>query len=206
MKALYSAGAAVPWSRVMHDHRKALVPLALVFAVNLAVLVAVVLPLVRNVSANETRSQAAAREAAAAQKEFQDAEAIRDGKTRAGADLETFYKEVLPANVSAARRTLQSKILKLADDHDVDYKGGAGDTQELRGSALQRQTYSVTLTGDYDDLRALVYDIETSPEFIVIDHIVLVQGQTENAPLSLTMELSTYYRLPVARTASDGGR
>jgi hypothetical protein len=35
--------------------------------------------------------------------------------------------------------------------------------------------------------------IETAPEFVVIQDISLVQGE-KNAPLTLTLQLSTYYK------------
>jgi hypothetical protein len=51
----------------------------------------------------------------------------------------------------------------------------------------------MTLAGDYDDIRAFIYELETDPAFVVIDNVVLAEG-VANAPLSLAMELSTYYR------------
>jgi hypothetical protein len=49
----------------------------------------------------------------------------------------------------------------------------------------------------------LLYDLETSPEFVVIEHIILAEGQTASSPLALSMELSTYYRPTVARAGTD---
>ena len=37
--------------------------------------------------------------------------------------------------------------------------------------------------------------VETGPDFIVIDNVQLAEGAQANAPLSLTLELSTYYRV-----------
>ena len=54
MKALFTFGADVPRSRVLADHRRWLVPVGVVLAINLVVLVAVVLPL-RAVGAVGTR-------------------------------------------------------------------------------------------------------------------------------------------------------
>ena len=49
MKALFTFGADVPVSRVIADHRRWLIPVAIVLAINVIVLVAVVLPLRRSV-------------------------------------------------------------------------------------------------------------------------------------------------------------
>ncbi len=52
-----------------------------------------------------------------------------------------------------------------------------------------------SLTGDWDDIRQMIYEIETGPDFVVIDNMRLVEGAETNAPLSLTLDLSTYYRV-----------
>ena len=73
MKPLYSASANVPVSRIVYEHRKALVPLGIVFAVNVLLLLVVVLPLSRRTAANEARAVAAEREEAIAAAEFKQA-------------------------------------------------------------------------------------------------------------------------------------
>jgi hypothetical protein len=204
MRALHSTAAPIHWPRVVREHRTALVPLGVVLAINVIVLIAVVLPLGRRVAANEQRAEQAARAEASALAEYRDAEAIREGKAQATKDLETFYSEVLPANVAAARRTLHSKIQALAREHDVDYRRGSSDTETVPKSALERMMFSLTLTGEYDDIRAMIYELETAPEFIVIDNIVLSEGQRANEPLSWSLELSTYYRTAAAKAGANG--
>jgi type IV pilus assembly protein PilO len=204
MRALHVSSVSVPWGRIAREHRAALMPLAVVLAINVVVLVALVLPRSRAVSANEQRAVTAERAEAAAQAEYRQAMAVRDGKTRAVADLETFYKQVLPPDVPAARRILIARIYKLADEHRVAYQRGTSDTRERQESSLEEFTFSLTVTGNYDDLRAFLYELETSPDFIVIDHILLAEGQDATAPLSLSMDISTYYRVPVTRAQVNG--
>ncbi len=194
MRGLQSGATPIPWSRVVREHRRALVPLALVLVINLIVLLVVVLPMWTRVSANGQRANRAAAAERAAAGEFQQAEAVREAKSRAMADLDTFYKQVLPPSVDAARRTVQTNTLKLADAHEVQYERGSSDTEEVRESPLERFTYSLILSGTYDDIRAFIYERETSPDFVVIDNILLAEGLDTNAPLSLSVELSTYYR------------
>lgn len=206
MKALDSLGRSIPFARVVAEHRRALIPLALVLAVNVIVLVAVVLPLSQRVVSSETRAQAAERAQAAAEDEFKQAEALRDGKARASADLETFYRQVLPADAAAARRITHLKPQQRAREHGVRYERGATDEEEIDDSVLERQTVAMTLSGDYDDLRAFIYALETSPDFVVIDDVGIGEGSGVNAPLSLSLRLSTYYRTAraVARARSGG--
>ena len=49
MRALFAFGADVPVSRVIADHRRWLVPVGVVLAINVIVLIAVVLPLRQSV-------------------------------------------------------------------------------------------------------------------------------------------------------------
>lgn len=202
MKALYSSATPVAWARVAREHRAALLPLGIVLGINLVLLFAVVLPLSRRVAANEQRAQTAAQAEATAAEEFRRAEAVREGKTRATADLETFYRQVLPVDVAAARRIVQGKIVRLAEAHDVEYSRSSSDTEEIKESTLQRFTVSMTLAGNYEDIRAFIYELETAPEFVVIENLVLQEGLNTTDQLKLSWELSTYFRAPGAVTTA----
>jgi Tfp pilus assembly protein PilO len=198
MKALFTFGAEVPGSRVIADHRRWLIPAGVVLAINLIVLLAVVLPLRQSVQSGSSRAEASAQSLREAMTDFKDAEATRDGQTQASADLIRFYADVLPADISIARRITNLKFQQLARSHDVIFQSGAAMTEELRESTLERLHVNYSLSGDWDDIRQLIYDLETGPEFIVIDNVQLVEGSQTNAPLSLTLDLSTYYRTPHA--------
>jgi hypothetical protein len=198
MKALFTFGAEVPTSRVIADHRRWLIPAGVVLAINVIVLLAVVLPLRQSVQSGSSRAEASAQSLREAMADFKDAEATRDGQTQASADLIRFYADVLPADISIARRTTNLKFQQLARSHDVIFGSGAAMTEELRDSTLERLHVNYSLSGDWDDIRQLIYDLETGPDFIVIDNLQLVEGSAANAPLSLTLDLSTYYRTPHA--------
>jgi len=198
MNALYSAGQTVPLARIMREHRAALMPLGVVLALNIVALVAVVLPLSRTVATSEQRAEAAAREQALAAGEFKQAEAVREGKARATRDLQTFYDQVLPSNVTVARRMLQLKLQVQAREHNVYHDRSSTSEQELADSNLRMLTLQTVLSGDYDNIRALIYDLETSPDFLVIDQVLLGEGQSSSDPLSLSLAVSTYYRMPAA--------
>jgi len=198
MKALFTFGAEVPASRVIADHRRWLIPVGVVLAINVIVLMAVVLPLRQSVQSGSSRAEASAQSLREAMADFKDAEATRDGQTQASADLVRFYADVLPADISTARRITNLKFQQLARSHDVIFQSGAATTEELRESTLERLHVNYSLSGDWDDIRQLIYDLETGPEFIVIDNVQLVEGSQTDAPLSLTLDLSTYYRTPHA--------
>jgi Tfp pilus assembly protein PilO len=200
MKALFTFGADVPWSRVIADHRSWLVPAGIVLAINLVVLAGVVLPLRQSVQSGDLRAEASARQLRDAMAELKNAEATRDGQAQAATDLDRFYANVLPANFDTARRVTHLKLAQMARSHDVTFQSGAATPETLRDSTLERLTVSYQLAGDWDDIRQFIYELETGPDFVVIDNVALAEGTDANSPLALTLEMSTYYRVaPNAR-------
>jgi len=53
----------------------------------------------------------------------------------------------------------------------------------------------MVLVGDYESFRRFVFDVETAPDFLIIDGVTLAQGEV-GKPLTLNLELSTFYRVP----------
>ncbi len=194
MKALFAAASDVPLARVLTEHRRVLVPLAVLLAINIGVLVAAVLPLRGSVASGGARAQASTQALAEARAELAAAEATRDGQAQATRDLDRFYREVLPADVSAAQRLTHSKLALLARTHDVVFLQSSTAPEILRDSVLERLAVSYTLTGDWDDVQQFIHAIETMPEFVVIDNVTLSEGGDASAPLALTLDVSTFYR------------
>src|SRR5688572_29913168 len=196
MKALFAYGTDVPRSRIIADHRRWVVLVADVLAVNVVGWFAVVMPTRRAAASRTTQAEqsAAARNAAIA--DLKDAEATRDGEAQASKDLDRFYGEVLPQDFAEARRITQLRLAQMARAHDVMFQRGATTPEVLRNSPLERLKVTCMLDGDWDDIRQLIYEIETGPDFIVIDHVALAEGESATAPLSLSLDISTYYRVP----------
>jgi Tfp pilus assembly protein PilO len=205
MKALYSIGRSVPLARVLREYRAALVPVAVALAINVVALIAVVLPLNQRAGGAEQRAVAAERERRSAEADFQRAETLRTAKSRATEDLDAFYRDVLPGNVAAARRIMQLKLRQQAAANGVEYQGSGSTEQELNDSSLLRLTMSMQLAGSYDDIRGFIYELETAPDFVVIDHVRLTEASRAEG-LELALDVSTYYRNPKAavRTRTNG--
>lgn len=193
MKALFSTGADVPMARAVHEHRAWLIPLGIVLAANAVLAIAVVMPLARAAAGNEQRALVAQAALSAADKDLKAAEALRDGKAQATTDLDVFYRDVLPGNVAAARRLTHVKLAQMAGAHDVVYQRGATSAERIKESTLERLHVTMSLEGDYADVRAFLHELETAPDFVVIDNIVLTEGGENESGLSLTLEVSTYY-------------
>ena len=194
MKALFGIAESVPLSRVARDYRLWLIVLLVGLALNLTALTLVVLPLSASADATAARAARATENLQAARADLQAAEQTRDGSAQAARDLDRFYREILPADVGAARRLIHLKLSQMARERDVRFQRSAASPEELRGSTLERLRVSYALAGDYDDIRSLIYDIETAPDFLVIENVFLSEGENEQAPLTLTLELSTYFR------------
>ena len=200
MKSLFAFGADVPLTRVLADHRRWLVPVGVVLIINIVVLALVVLPLRRSVQSGAARADVSAQSLREAITDLKDAEATRDSQAQASQDLDRFYASVLPSDLSEARRMTHLKLSQLARAHDVEFRSGAATTEALRDSTLEHLLVNYSLIGNWDDIRQMIYEIETGPDFVVIDNVRLVEGSEANAPLSLELDLSTYYRL----ATSDG--
>jgi Tfp pilus assembly protein PilO len=194
VKALFGVAAPVPLSRVLAEYRAWIVPIALLLAAAVGVLVLVVLPMAANADAAERRAAAANDERAAAAAEFAGAERLREAQGKAADDLDRFYRQVLPTDVAAARRVTHLKLSQMARERDVTFQRSASTPESVRGSTLERLRVSYALAGDYDDIRQLIHDIETAADFIVIDNVFLSEGADAQAPLTLTLDLSTFYR------------
>ena len=83
----------------------------------------------------------------------------------------------------------------MARRSSVRYEAGTFDTErDTKDNRLNRLRMHLVLRGDYENLRRFIYDVETSQEFVIIDDVTLVQPDAA-MPLTLTLELSTYYRI-----------
>ena len=194
MKALFAIGGDVPLARVVSEHRRLLVPLGALLAINIGVLMLLVLPLRASVQSGGTRAQESSRALTEARAELATAEATRDGQAQATRDLDRFYREVLPADVSAAQRLTHSKLSLLARSHDVVFLQSSTSPETLRDSSLERLMVSYSLSGDWEDVQRFIHTIETLPDFVVIDDLALSESGEGNAPLALKLSVSTYYR------------
>jgi Tfp pilus assembly protein PilO len=184
------------YSRILADYRRVIVPLVIAFVVNLLVYGLGVYPLTQRVANVEQRNQSAEAALAVARREYDAARGALTGKERASVELATFYKDVLPPNLAGARRLTYLRLAQLVREAGLQFKTGAYATEsEDRDSTLQRWRIELEVQGSWDDIRTLIYQLDTAPEFVVIDNIVLRQGRTEGGALELRLTLSTYYQV-----------
>ena len=187
--------------RVMREHRRAIVPLAILLGINVVLYAAVVYPLSQRVANIEQRDRNAEDQLRAAQREHTQAVGTLTGKDRAAAELATFYKDVLPSDLAGARRLTHLRLAQLARESNLDFLNASFEPIEERNRTLTRLKIEMVLSGSYADMRAFIHQLETSPEFVVIDNVALGEG-AEGGPLTVTLHLSTYYRKPTDGNAA----
>lgn len=181
--------------RILREKRAIVLPLALAMAFNLGVYAFVVYPLGARSAGARSRAEAAAEALKAAESDQASARALVTGKARADEELAAFYRKVLPPDVSAARRLTYARLPALARKANVAYEAGNTEIEASRKpESLGRLRTTMILQGDYEDIRRFVYEVETAPEFVILDDVTLAQPDVTR-PLTLTIKLSTYYRL-----------
>jgi Tfp pilus assembly protein PilO len=181
------------WSRVFAEKRRLILPIAIAALVNVAIYAVVIYPRTSSAGALEQRAHAAAAARARAAADLRDAESVKAGQDRAVQQLARFYDSVLPLGQEGARRITYRRLAALADESNLDYDRGTFAIKELRDSALEQMDVTMVLEGEYRDVRRFIHALEVAPEFVVIDDVGLVQDE-QNAPLTLTVKLSTYYK------------
>ena len=58
---------------------------------------------------------------------------------------------------------------------------------------LGHRVIRMVLQGQWGDIRDFIYQLESAPEFVIIDDVTLLESSGDQ-PLTLTIDLSTYFR------------
>jgi hypothetical protein len=185
-------------SRIVEEKRPVVLPLAIAIVANLLAYSFIVYPLGVKSAGSADRASAAAAARQAAEREEGLARALVTGKSRADDELNAFYQTVLPLDQSAARRMTYASLPALAKKTNVRYEARKIEIEDDKAEARQAQPLGhlvihMTLQGQYADLRDFIYQLESAPQFVIIDNVTLMQA-TGDDPLTLTIELSTYFR------------
>jgi Tfp pilus assembly protein PilO len=180
--------------RIVAEHRRAVWLIAGALILNAALLALVVLPLSQKVRGGEQQSQGAMAELTNARRDFNAARATVTGKGQADSELKKFYQQVLPTDQSGARRILYLSIDQLARKSNLTVVRYNFDPATDRRSSLHKLTMTLNLEGEYNNIRRFIHQLETSPEFRVLESVALAQGEEGERGLSVTALVSTYFR------------
>jgi hypothetical protein len=184
------------WKRVFDEKRAVVVALAAGVVLNIAAYALVVYP--RGVKSRGAAERASVATASlrTAERDFAAAKALVTGKSRAEQELSTFYDKVLPADESQARRQTYTALPNLARNANVKFAERRTEREKSlpKNSRVGRLQIRMVLSGEWESIRQFIYQVESASEFVIIDDVTVTQNDA-GKPLTLTLELSTYFRL-----------
>jgi hypothetical protein len=183
--------------RIIEEKRSIVLPLIVAAAANLLAYAFIVRPLGAKSAGAADRAEAAASARQAAESEEAAAQALVTGKARADEELTEFYQKVLPADQSAARRMTYASLPALARRTNLRYETRRFSVEDVRSedpnTHLGHLVIRMVLQGEYRNIREFIYQLETAPEFVIIDDVTLLESSGDDTQ-SLTIDLSTYFR------------
>ena len=188
-----------PWRRIAAEKRRSIVLLTGAALINVGLFGLVVLPLSNRARTLELDAAAAAGTLKTARLDHAAARATVTGKNTADAELQKFYQDTLPPDLSGARRITYLKISQLAAQSNLRLDRRSGDTSTEHESTLGKWTVDVSLSGEYPAVRRFIYALETAPEFLVIENVAVAQGDDRSKGVNVAVQVATYYR-----AAGDG--
>jgi Tfp pilus assembly protein PilO len=182
-------------TRIVAERRLAVSALAVALLLNLVAYVAAVRPLEQKSAGAADRAVAARAARVAAENELAQARRLVSGKSEAEQELNAFYQKDLPGDLVAARRMTYASLPALARKAGVQYDARTTTLHEpTEKQTLGQMQIRMVLRGDYSNLREFVYELERSPDFVIIDDIALTESNPAE-PLTLAINLSTYFRV-----------
>ena len=179
-------------TRILHEKRTPITVVAIILAIDV-VLVFAVYSWSTRASLAETRAAQAMEQRVQAQVTHAAVSATSANKTNADSELQGFYTEMLPSGLAGARIISSPFLVKLAEDTNLVLERRTSVPEKVRESLLARLRTTMVLAGEYEDIRQFIYELETAPGFILIEEVVLSQGDESEEELVLTLGLSTYY-------------
>jgi hypothetical protein len=181
-------------TRILAEKRPVVLTLVVALIANLAAYLLVVRPRAAKSAGAADRAAAAATARRAAEAELANAHALVDGKSRADEELNAFYEKVLPGNLVAARRMTFASLPALARRTNVRYEQRRTDAPEPQQDAtLGQLNIRMVLVGEWQDIRDFIFQLESAPEFVIINDVTVVEGDATEQ--TLTIDLTTYFRL-----------
>ena len=180
--------------RIVVEHRRIIWLIAAALVVNAALYVLVVYPLAQRVQSGEEQAGSATRDLNAARRAFKAAKDTVSGKKQADEELLKFYGDVLPPDQSAARRLLYPRVGQLARSANLTVQKQGFDDKVDRKGSLGKLTMELIAEGEYANIRRFIHQLETAPEFLVLESVTVRQGGEGDRALIVTAHVATYYK------------
>jgi len=179
--------------RIFVEKRLVITIVIVAVVVDIALYALVVFPWSVALTNARTRAEVAHTALTVAEQTLAMARATVDGKLEADRELQTFYREILPSDLSNARGITFARLEEAASLNNLLMERRSSSTDREEGSRLARLQMTMFLKGDYRDMRRFLFELETAEDFIVIEEISLSQDDAAENTESLTLGLATYY-------------
>ena len=179
--------------RIFVEKRLAITIVIVAVVVDISLYALVVFPWSVALASARTRGEVAGTALIVAEQNLEMARATVDGKLEADRELQTFYRETLPSDLSNARGITFARLEEAASLNNLLMERRSSSTNREEGSRLARLQMTMFLKGDYRDMRRFLFELETADDFIVIEEISLSQDNAAENTESLTLGLATYY-------------
>ena len=179
--------------RIFVEKRLAITIVIIAVVVDIALYALVVLPGSVALTNARQRAELASSGLVAAEQAFAMARTTVDGKLEADRELQNFYREILPSDLSDARGITFARLEEAASRNNLLMERRSSSTDHEEGSRLARLQMTMFLKGDYRDMRSFLSELEAADDFIVIEEISLSQDDAAENTESLTLGLATYY-------------
>lgn len=184
-----------PWKRILVEKRALVIPIALGVIVNAGAYGLWVYPLGVKSAGAADRAAAGAQSLQSSERDFAGARELVLGKSRADQELSTFFDKVLPADLPSARRLTYATLPALAKKANVKLLDRRFEVDPpIKNARLGLLKVHTQWQCDYESFRQFIYELESAPPFVIIDDVSLSQNDATK-PLTLILQLSTYYRL-----------
>jgi len=179
--------------RILREKRAIVGPLVIALAANVFAYLLIVRPLQMKSAGAADRARQSVAALAAAEKELAQARSLVGGKSEADQELTSFYQKVLPADLTTARRLTYASLPELAKKTGVRYDARTASNEDTeKNTKLGHMKIRMVLEGDYRNIRQFIYELESAPEFVIIDDLTMTQ-RTAGDPQTLTINMSTYF-------------
>lgn len=183
------------------DIRKATVPivagLVLFLVANLGFYALLVRPKVQEFQAVSQEGSPRIQALQAKRKRVEKLEAFVEGLKKARDDLKTLRSDVL-STYAERMVEVQAEVEDLCRRFDIDLELVNYDYPDLPAEQLTGVRMIVPLQGGYAALRQFLSAVEESDKFLLVERVVLGQGQDGGVMLQLNITLTTYFDAPRA--------
>lgn len=180
-------------TRILREKRTLISIVAMILTIDVLLYVFAVYPWSNRVSRAETRAAQAESQLVQARSHHAAVSRSSENKSSADSQLRHFYADVLPVDLAGARSISSPFLVMLAEDTNLVLERQTSLPERERGSLLARLRTTMVLAGEYEDIRRFIYELETAPEFILIEEVILSQGDKAEQDLVLTLGVATYF-------------